>query len=132
MTKAKTTGKKFTLEDMKLFQAEEKDKLETLRQTGVIVEDVLSSIDYIENLKDRELDKESLKTFKTVKKEALKVKEALPVIIVFQSAFVKSCGEIIDKASPRKSRPSSKASRATTSKTTKKSTTKKPTKGRAK
>ena len=128
MTKAKTTGKKFTLEDMKIFQAEEKDKLETLKQTGVIVEDVLSSLDFIETLKDKGLDK----NFKTVKREALKVKKALPVLIVFQSAFVKSCGEIIDKASPRKSRPSSKASRATTSKTTKKSTTKKPTKGRAK
>jgi len=127
MTKAKTTGKKFTLEDMKLFQAEEKDKLETLRQTGVIVEDVLSSLDFIETLKDKGLDK----SFKTVKKEALKVKEALPVLIVFQSAFVKSCGEIIDKASPRKSRPSSKASRATTQKA-KKPTTKKQTKGRAK
>ena len=129
---AKTTDKKLTLEELKLFQAEEKDKLETLRQTGVIVEDVLSSIDFIESMKDRELDKDSLKTFKTVRKEALKVKGALPVLIAFQSAFVKSCGEIIDKASPRKSRPSPKASRATTTKTTKKSTTKKQTKGRAK
>lgn len=131
MTKAKTTGKKFTLEDMKLFQAEEKDKLETLNQTGVIVEDVLSSIDFIEGMKDKGLDKDKLNNFKTVKREALKVKKALPVLIVFQSAFVKSCGEIIDGASPRKSRPSSKASRATTQKA-KKPTTKKPTKGRAK
>lgn len=129
---AKTTDKKLTLEELKLFKAEAQNELESLKQTGLFVEDVLSSIDFIESLKDRELDKDSLKTFKTVRKEALKVQGALPVLIAFQTAFVKTCGEIIDKASPRKSRPSSKASRATTAKTTKKSTTKKQTKGRAK
>lgn len=124
---AKTTDKKLTLEELKLFKAEAQNELETLRQTGVIVEDVLSSLDFIETLKDKGLDK----NFKTVKREALKVQGALPVLIAFQTAFVKTCGAVIDGASPRKSRPSSKASRATTQKA-KKPTTKKPTKGRAK
>ena len=130
---AKTTDKKLTLEELKLFKAEAQNELESLKRTGLFVEDVLSSIDFFESLKDRELDKDSLKTFKTVRKEALKVQGALPVLIAFQNAFVKTCGAVIDEVSPRaKSRPSSKASRATTTKTTKKSTTKKPTKGRAK
>ena len=103
-----------------------------MERTGLFVEDVLSSIDFIESLKDRGLNKDSLKTFKTVRKEALKVQGALPVLIAFQNAFVKTCGAVIDEVSPRaKSRPSSKASRATTQKA-KKPTTKKPTKGRAK
>lgn len=123
MTKAKTTDKKLTLEEMKLFQAEAQNELEILERTGLFVEDVLSSINFLESLKDRELDKDSLKTFKTVRKEALKVQGALPVLIAFQTAFVKTCGAVIDEVSPRaKSRPSSKASRATTTKTTKKTT----------
>lgn len=130
---AKTTDKKLTLEELKLFKAEAQNELESLERTGLFVEDVLSSIDFIESLKDRSLNKNKVSVFKRVKKEALKVQGALPVLIAFQTAFVKTCGAVIDEVSPRaKSRPSSKASRATTSKTTKKSTTKKPTKGRAK
>ena len=130
---AKTTDKKLTLEELKLFQAEAQNELESLERTGLFVEDVLSSIDFIESLKDRSLDKNKVSVCKRVKKEALKVQGALPVLIAFQSAFVKTCGAVIDEVSPRaKSRPSSKASRATTTKTTKKSTTKKQTKGRAK
>jgi hypothetical protein len=130
---AKTTDKKLTLEELKLFKAEAQNELESLERTGLFVEDVLSSIDFIESLKDRSLDKNKVSVFKRVKKEALKVQGALPVLIAFQTAFVKTCGAVIDEVSPRaKSRPSSKASRATTTKTTKKSTTKKQTKGRAK
>lgn len=129
---AKTTDKKLTLEELKLFQAEAQNELESLERTGLFVEDVLSSIDFIESLKDRSLDKNKVSVFKRVKKEALKVQGALPVLIAFQTAFVKTCGAVIDEVSPRaKSRPSSKASRATTQKA-KKPTTKKPTKGRAK
>ena len=131
MTKAKTTGKKLTLEELKLFKAEAQNELESLERTGLFVEDVLSSIDFIESLKDRSLDKNKVSVFKRVKKEALKVQGALPVLIAFQTAFVKTCGDVLDEVSPRKSRPSSKASRATTQKA-KKPTTKKPTKGRAK
>ena len=111
---AKTTDKKLTLEELKLFKAEAQNELESLKRTGLFVEDVLSSIDFFESLKDRELDKDSLKTFKTVRKEALKVQGALPVLIAFQTAFVKTCGAVLDEVSPRKSRPSFKASRATT------------------
>ena len=130
----KQTTKENALEGLRLLHDGTKVELSNLEQMKDYIEDVLSSIEFVEGLKDKGLQKETLKTFKTVKAQALKVKEALPCLIAFQEAFVKCCGSVIEETSKEQTgrSPSPKASRATTSKTTKKSTTKKPTKGRAK
>lgn len=130
----KQTTKENALEGLRLLHDGTKVELSNLEQMKDYIEDVLSSIEFVEGLKDKGLQKETLKTFKTVKAQALKVKEALPCLIAFQKAFVKCCGSVIEETSKEQTgrSPSSKASRATTSKTTKKSTTKKQTKGRAK
>lgn len=132
MTKANTKDKKLALGALKLLHSVAKIELSDLEKMTLYIEDVLSSIDYLEDLKEKRLPVEFTKMIKSVRVQALKIKKALPTIVVFQGAFVKTCLSVIDEESPRKSRPSSKASRATTSKTTKKSTTKKQTKGRAK
>lgn len=130
----KQTTKENALEGLRLLHVGTKVELSNLEQMKDYIEDVLSSIEFVEGLKDKGLQKETLKTFKTVKAQALKVKEALPCLIAFQEAFVKCCGSVIEETSKEQTgrSPSSKASRATTAKTTKKSTTKKQTKGRAK
>jgi len=125
---SKRDTKKNSLDDLRGFHSGTKVELSNLEQMTDYIEDVLASIDYIEG----QFPKGALKTFKDVKAQALKVKEALPCLIAFQKAFVKCCGTVIEDASNRQTgrSPSSKASRATTSKTTKKSTTTKPTRGR--
>lgn len=130
MAKKATPSRELTLDALRGFHSGTKIELSNLEQMKDYIEDVLASIDYIES----QFPKGALKTFKEVKAQALKVREALPCLIAFQKAFVKCCGSVIEDASKERTgrSPSSRASRATTSKTTKKSTTKKPTKGRAK
>ena len=125
----KQATKENALESLRLFHDGAKVELSNLEQMKDYIEDVLSSMEFVEGLKDKGLSKETLSTFKKIKTEALKVKGALPVLIAFQEAFVK-CGEQVIKENlpKRKGRsPSPKASRATTS-TTKKSTKQEPKK----
>lgn len=115
---SKRDTKKNSLDALRGFHSGTKVELSNLEQMTDYIEDVLASIDYIES----QFPKGALKTFKDVKAQALKVKEALPCLIAFQKAFVKCCGTVIENASREQTgrSPSSKASRATTSKTTKK------------
>ena len=133
MAKKSTTSRELTLDALRGFHSGTKIELSNLEQMKDYIEDVLSSIEFVEGLKDKGLPKESLKTFKAVKAEALKVREALPCLIAFQKAFVKCCGSVIEDASKEQTgrSPSSRASRATTPK---KAPAKKqaPKKGRAK
>lgn len=134
MAKKATPSRELTLDALRGFHSGTKIELSNLEQMKDYIEDVLASVEFVEGLKDKGLPKESLKTFREVKAEALKVREALPCLIAFQKSFVKCCGSVIEDASREQTgrSPSSKSKRATTSKTTRKSTTKKPTKGRAK
>jgi len=129
MAKKATPSRELTLDALRGFHSGTKIELSNLEQMKDYIEDVLASIDYIES----QFPKGALKTFKEVKAQALKVREALPCLIAFQKAFVKCCGSVIEDASKEQTgrSPSSRASRATTPK---KAPAKKqaPKKGRAK
>jgi hypothetical protein len=114
MAKKATPSRELTLDALRGFHSGTKIELSNLEQMKDYIEDVLASIDYIES----QFPKGALKTFKEVKAQALKVREALPCLIAFQKAFVKCCGSVIEDASREQTgrSPSSRASRATTPK----------------
>ena len=114
MAKKATPSRELTLDALRGLHSGTEIELSNLEQMKDYIEDVLASIDYIES----QFPKGALKTFKEVKAQALKVREALPCLIAFQKAFVKCCGSVIEDASKEQTgrSPSSRASRATTPK----------------